>query len=365
MDDVDSGRGVSAALGFADTASSAALRLKLFPWFRFFRDGWGNMSDFYESQSKFEEWAKSYHAGTFPLPSVTLEPANGSGVCNIQRGHFETPFANMLPEECSKCTFELITPRSQHTWACMVHFPGTGDQSYAYRRHSLAVPLAKEGVASILVTAPFYGDRRPRAQWMHYVSTVERFAKQSGSLIMEGLTLLDWARSRFPAATLGVTGLSWGGSMTIAVGFHAKKHSLAIVPCLPSASPEVIVTGALRNEIDLKCLAAERPGTDPAEQLREFLRSFGFHDSQRMAASLPDCGGKKAVLQISAAHDTFVPPSHGREAFEHVSTLDSAAELKWISGGHFSSFATARWRMPAEMVRALRRVTPVQPMSRL
>lgn len=42
--------------------------------------------------------------------------------------------------------------------------PGTGEHGYLHRRSSIALPLARMGIATLILEGPFYGKRKPEDQ---------------------------------------------------------------------------------------------------------------------------------------------------------------------------------------------------------
>lgn len=82
----------------------------------------------------------------------------------------------MLPEESHTAYVQLVVPKSWDAphadgaphWAkhrpVTVVLAGTGEQRFQRRRHFLAYPLARAGVASLILESPFYGARKPPNQ---------------------------------------------------------------------------------------------------------------------------------------------------------------------------------------------------------
>jgi len=356
-------------LGLADSAYAVSTHFKAFPSLQFFGSGWGDMTKIEEFRQSFDVWQRDYQLKSY-VPEVTLGVKNGTLSGFEQHGTFHGVLSHYLDSANRSCNFELLTPAVGPIWACVIILPGTGDQTFLFRKHAIAASLVKEGVACILPMPPFYGSRRPKDQWFHYITTFSDFVLQSGGLISECMQLLDWANHQFDGAVLGVSGLSWGGAMTACLGFLARKHSLAIVPCLPSASAQILVTGALRNEVALGKLANEL-GEDPTvaeRRLLEEMAKTNLKESHDVAASFTGPTGIKAVCQVSAMHDAFVPPKDGIEAFSILRWLDSRARLEWIPGGHASAFAAARWLFPDRILNTLSRISSghLQPLrSRL
>ena len=347
---------VGRACGLLDAALGLGAHLKPFTQHRFFTSGWGDLQTVQDGRALLDSFMLEYAQG-IGSPTMSMGPENivlgGLGVCS--RGQFPSPWACYLPEESKLCEFELLVPKDQQPWACVVQFPGTADQSYFYRKMMLAAPLLQEGVASVLITPAYYGGRRPKAQNLHYVDKVTDFCHQNASLLLEALQVLDWLRMKFPRAHLGCTGISWGGAMASCMGFLARRHDLAVVPCLPAANPEVLISGALRGEVALDCLEGDGLHAKEAEDLlRGLLCAMSTEDLQQM--DIPGSVGRKVVLQVSAFYDTFVDKDASQLCFRTLRHLDSKAQLRWVASGHASSHVVARWLFTKSILTGLRRL---------
>ena len=347
---------VGQVCGLLDQALGFAAHLKPLAQHRFFTNGWGDLQEVQDGRAILDSFLLEYAQG-IAVPTMSLDPEyevfGGSSLCC--RGRFPSPLACFLPEESKLCEFELLVPKDRQPWACIVQFPGTADQSYLFRKMMLAAPLLREGVASVLMTPAYYGVRRPRNQTLHYIDKVSDFCHQSESLLLEACQVLDWLQMKFPQAQLGCTGISWGGAMASCMGFLAQRHDLAVVPCLPSANPEVLISGALRGEVALDRLAGNGLEKHEAEGLlRGVLCAMSTSELQQM--EIPGPVGKKVVLQVSALYDTFVDKDASRLAFRTLRHLDSKAQLRWVAGGHASSHVVARCLFTRSILTGLRRL---------
>mmetsp|Transcript_43725 Transcript_43725/g.81577 ORF Transcript_43725/g.81577 Transcript_43725/m.81577 type:complete len:383 (+) Transcript_43725:42-1190(+) len=348
---------VGRACGLLDMALGFAAHLKPLAQHRFFTKGWGDLQILQDGRLFMDDFVADYQKGVSP-PKVALGPERsvfqGSGVCC--RGTFPSPLASYLPEESKLCEFELLQPKNRQPWACVIQFPGTADQSYLFRKLTVASPLLQQGVASVLITPAFYGNRRPKQQILHYIDKVSDFCLQSEAVLLEALQVLDWLKMKFPNACLGCTGISWGGAMASCMGFLAQRHDLAVLPCLPSANPEVLITGALRGEVALDCLAAGGLQVNEAESLlRGVLCAMSTETLQQM--EIPGPVGHKVVLQVSAFYDTFVDKQASKLVFRSLRHLDSGAQLSWVASGHASSHAAGRFLFAAPVLSGLHRLS--------
>lgn len=132
-------------------------------------------------------------------------------------GSFQSPLAGYLPIESREAKFELCLPEAPR--AVVLLFSGIGDQSRMFRRIMLARSLLQKRIGVLLITPPCYGERKPKDQWLHFLSSVESLLMQSMALNAETLVLLEWLRLFLPTTVLlGVCGLSWGGTMAACAG---------------------------------------------------------------------------------------------------------------------------------------------------
>ena len=113
------------------------------------------------------------------MPCVSLAPAvpvglGGDGMDGAD-GSFPTTCTvpGFLPPESLTARFQLVTPRLWRAAAggggggsrpVVVLLPGTGEHGFLRRRHLISRPLARAGIASLILEGPYYGPRRPRAQ---------------------------------------------------------------------------------------------------------------------------------------------------------------------------------------------------------
>merc|ERR1712217_1000806 len=160
--------------------------------------------------------------------------------------------------------------------------------------------------------------------------------------------------------------MSWGGGMAGCIACIARGYDLAVVPCLTSAGPDVLVKGALRCELAFDQLLQ---GDSTIEQTEDELLSFlgDIKPStliEMAAASAPGDLGIKVLIQVQAAHDGFVPAASGLDNFNQLRVLDDNAELVWVPGGHVSSFAAARGVALKHIIAAFKRLDTSLQQSR-
>lgn len=132
---------------------------------------------------------------------------------SLWEGHFLSPVQdNTLPPESLRARCQMIVPRDHDSPAAglsspaWIHLAGTGDQGFSMRR-SLALPLAREGTASLILESPFYGQRRPSTQRGPKLRHVTDLLSLGNATIEESLALLRWLKSS-NYGPLGVCGFS-------------------------------------------------------------------------------------------------------------------------------------------------------------
>ncbi|CAJ1406075.1 unnamed protein product [Effrenium voratum] len=347
-------RALGLGCGLVDQALGRLSLWKPFSSARFFAEGWGPLQELQDGRERLEALISELQARPAP-PDVLLGPEQQVPGGTLRQGSFRSSFAEHLPQESHLCHFELLAPKDP--WAVVLHFPGTADQSYGFRKWALAKPLLQQGVASLLMMPPFYGPRRPKTQQLHYIRTVVEFCQQSSALLLEAVQLLDWLSATWPSAKLATCGISWGGAMASALGILAKRHDLAVIPLLASASPEVLISGALRGEVAFSQLSQDGLDLKEAESmLRGLLLANSTAELHRFMAELPGRRGTKVVTQVSAFHDAFVDRDASRLAFGIMQELDPNAELQWVTGGHASSHVAARYLFLGSVISALERL---------
>ena len=92
-----------------------------------------------------------------------------------------------------------------------------------------------QGVVGILVTAPFYGPRRPAGQSGWFLREVRDAFVQAWAVALEATALLHWARLRW-SVPLATTGVSYGAAMA-ALTSKLYPGPLAVVPFMGCSGP--------------------------------------------------------------------------------------------------------------------------------
>lgn len=140
---------------------------------RMFRGGFGQYSSA-EAMALFDEGGLSAFRDISVDMDEKEEPRSTPEI-EIRRGRFKSPLSGLFPpfKALDTAYIEVVKPAQESKIkAVMVLFPATGDQGFEYRRERFAMPLAKQGIASVSLMIPYYGARKPMEQHEHYLRTV-------------------------------------------------------------------------------------------------------------------------------------------------------------------------------------------------
>jgi hypothetical protein len=352
-------------LGLLDQACGVSFYFKkiLHPSFRHWTEGWGELDqmeglyvDAKEANQRHAQGPEAY------APTVEVQdwPDNAHRRCAGGRvfvGSLPSPLGTHLPPECATVPFEAVFP-DREPWAIVVLCCGTADETFIYRRKVLAEPLVAHGVACLIPMMPFYGPRRRTGQHLFYLKSFSDLITQCVAGCSENIALLDWARVQYPNALLGVAGMSHGAGATVATACYAH-HDLAVIPLLIPTSPAVLATGSLQNELAFDALGPidEDVRSVIVDTLEKEVSPFAKDAQLRSTLGEPPHTFTRCVTAAAAANDGFVLPEWSKLAYSLVQeNLDPRAELKWVPGGHCSSFLGARWLFIDIILQGLRRL---------
>jgi len=148
---------------------------------------------------------------------------------------FVSPQKNILPVESRVAHFKMILPENANrSTPVVLHMPGTGDIGFKRREVFLAIPLAKQGIGSIILESPYYGLRKPHDQEGMYIQEASDLFKMVHANFEEGRAIVEYFKDHFD--TIGITGFSMGGQTSIMIGLnHASVK--ALIPCVAPHSP--------------------------------------------------------------------------------------------------------------------------------
>jgi pimeloyl-ACP methyl ester carboxylesterase len=277
---------------------------------RFFPHGFGDLKhiDMHAGVELFSSWPPPHFQDVTASLKWTKEKEgtiSDTGY-KIYRGEFRTPCQgsvyDALPPECRNVQALFIQPDHPSEGApAVVHLAATGDHGFS-RRAALSLPLvAQNGIASVILESPFYGQRKPQGQTgakLHHVSDLLLLGRAT---IEEALFLLHWL-SNSPqggvhgSTKLGISGLSMGGVHASMVA-SLYPNPLALTPLLaPRSAAAAYCHGALHHATawDDLSLDSENRRREIGEAIEAAARA-----NERLAAAR----GRAAVAAEEAAND--------------------------------------------------------------
>ncbi|PKA62898.1 hypothetical protein AXF42_Ash018892 [Apostasia shenzhenica] len=317
--------------------SACIHRTKLSP--PFFSRGWGG--------SKLE-LLESMVKQLFPGAASQNRPPNlvhpiwkqlweSKNAC-LKEGVFRTPcdeqLVHALPPESHIGRVALLTPKFMppQKMACVLHLAGTGDHTYE-RRLRLGGPLLKENIATMVLESPFYGNRRPTLQQGSKLLCVSDLLLLGRATVEEARSLLQWLDVEGGFGKTGICGLSMGGVHAAMVGsLHPKP--IATLPFLaPHSAVVAFCEGVLKHATAWEALrkdVAEKAGIT-LEEVEERLRSvLSLTDVTRF----PIPKNPEAVILVAATNDGYIP----KHSVLELQKAWPGSEVRWVNGGHVSSF---------------------------
>ncbi|XP_047334656.1 protein ABHD18 [Impatiens glandulifera] len=257
----------------------------------------------------------------------------------LREGVFRTPcddqLLSALPHESHIARVAFLSPKCvpPQNMACVVHLAGTGDHTFE-RRLRLGGPLIKENIATMVLESPFYGQRRPMLQRGAKLLCVSDLLLLGRVTIEEARSLLHWLDFEAGFGKMGICGLSMGGVHAAMVG---SLHPTPIAT-LPFLSPHSAVVAfcegilkygtawdALRDDLGLEKTEIT------LEEVRERMRNvLSLTDVTRF----PIPKNPDAVILVAATDDGYIP-KHSVLEFQRAWP---GSEVRWVTGGHVSSF---------------------------
>ncbi|KAF3321390.1 hypothetical protein FCM35_KLT14643 [Carex littledalei] len=261
----------------------------------------------------------------------------------LKEGSFATTceeeLVRALPPECRTARVAFLVPKSvpAEKMACVVHLAGTGDHTFE-RRLKLGAPLLKQNIATMVLESPYYGNRRPSMQPGSKLLCVSDLLLLGKATIDESRSLLHWLEAEAGVSTTGICGLSMGGVHAAMVGaLHPTPiatlpflapHS-AVVPFCEGLYQHVTAWDALKE--DASHPIAKCNGEVTLEQVKEKLRSvLALTD----VTKFPVPKNPNAVIFVSATDDGYIP----KHSVLELQKAWPGSEVRWVTGGHVSSF---------------------------
>eukprot|EP00899_Mesostigma_viride_P023631 jgi/Mesvir1/4452/Mv06957-RA.1 len=211
---------------------------------------------------------------------------------------------------------------------CVVQLAGTGDHGFA-RRLRLGNRLIQNGIASVILESPFYGSRRPKTQFGAKLLCVSDLLALGRATIDEAIALLHWLLRERSYDQVGICGLSMGGVHSALVAC-VSSVPMAVVPLLPAHSAEpVFCEGLLSKALAWEALKKEINGSK--EEAIARMRAVMMHTD---VTRLPRPARPDAAIIVAATDDCYIP----KYSVTALSDAWAGCEVRWVKGGHVSSF---------------------------
>lgn len=210
----------------------------------------------------------------------------------------------------------------------VLHFAATGDEGYGRRARFHAIPLARQGIASVVLENAYYGSRRvhpegPPVRQVLELLQMSRAAQMEGAALLEALRVAGFRQ-------LATAGVSMGGYIALSTALHAKRP-VATAALIPSHSAEpVYAEGVLRKACDWKTLAQTPAGYEACDPLKLLRRLFALADMRHHPR--PQYSAFASI--IAGSRDAYIP----EYSSEILRELWPQAEFRWIGQGHVGGF---------------------------
>jgi pimeloyl-ACP methyl ester carboxylesterase len=315
-----------------DSISAKALT-RTPPHRRVFRDGWGDPGVL--------EWYSSI-VGNVPSDIPDIDLVEGSPVLSkgltVSDLRFQSP-ALHLPDASQPARARLITPDREPQRICLL-MAAWNEHGYGART-KLARLLAAEGIATVILENPMYGDRRTDPGDSRPLGTVSDFAVMGRAAVVEGRALL--AHFHRQGLHTGVGGFSMGGNIAAFVGATVPfPTAIAVVSASHSPSPPFL-QGAISRAVAFEALGGDTPET--RQRLHQFMLSASVLDYEPREHT-------RAAVLLAGTIDGIVPTSAVQALHRHW----PGSRLEWVHAGHATLLWLNKDRMAAATVDAFNRV---------
>ncbi|RID71466.1 hypothetical protein BRARA_C03403 [Brassica rapa] len=245
------------------------------------------------------------------------------------------PLTAALPPESRTARVAWLVPKDvpPQKMSCVVHLAGTGDHTYD-RRLRLGGPLVKQNIATMVLESPFYGRRRPFLQRGARLLCVSDLLLLGRATIEESRSLIHWLDVEEGFGKMGVCGLSMGGVHASMVG-SLHPTPVATLPFLsPHSAVVAFCEGILKYGTAWEALREELAAqkiTMTLDEVRERMRSvLSLTDVTRF----PVPKNPEAVIFVAATDDGYIP----KHSVLELQKAWPGSEVRWVRGGHVSSF---------------------------
>lgn len=336
---------------------------------KFFSKGWGDLESCYLEQDALLEDLAKPNNGTqkkyrLENEDITWTMQSQDRKVKIQQGQFRSPLADFLPEESKMAHFLLVEPSSrdnddsnEDNKVFVIMLPATGEMGKGTRL-ALARTLAAEyGWSSIILTAAYYGQRKPSGQTLFFLATVRDLLFQARSIFQEGAMLVSYFQNEYSKHTktkptknkVCVTGFSFGAAMaantcTLATRMGADGKRLGCAAYVGCASPIVLADGVLQTSIDWKALRSIKDEKREEEYLTKAQeRLYNELNKTQLTLLTNGTGSGRAdnavavIKGMAMKHDAFISPSYALELQKQLLPVTEPSNppvWEWLWGGH-------------------------------
>ena len=284
----------------------------------------------------------------------------------VRRGKFASPVAEALPKESKECFFYHVIPKqtqpeNQKTTVLMM--PATGEMGKGTRLRMARQLAQSHGYASVIVTAPYYGIRKPKAQTMWFLDTVYDLLLQSQAIIQEAVALAHFVVSQDVDGNdhpqphrICFSGFSWGGAMSIMSSVVAAAMGIPQVACaayVGSPSPSNLIDGLIKASLDMEAVGGE------SKIYQELLKT---HLKTLTKEFKPDTPQVESMVAVNMSHDNIIRAKFAAGLHDDLRECcggkDDASKNKkvvtrWLPGGHVSAAMMRPWLHPKYIVQAV------------
>mmetsp|Transcript_19496 Transcript_19496/g.46216 ORF Transcript_19496/g.46216 Transcript_19496/m.46216 type:complete len:290 (+) Transcript_19496:259-1128(+) len=260
-----------------------------------------------------------------------------------------------LPKESMYSKFLLVEPLKKDKEASKTNngkpkvyvlmLPATGEMGASVRLNMAKTLAIEHGYSSVILTAPYYGERKPKNQTLFFLSSVRDILIQAQGIIEESAAVAVFLLKQSPNNTVLFTGFSFGAAMSsIACSFALKAgmdgSRLGAALYVGCASPCVLSDGVLEDGIAWEALRGRRGGEEPtaSNESHKTTRKVLFEElyKTQLENIKPPEGNDAAIVQgNSMEHDHFIKVKYAREFEQQVqATSQQDYQVEWLPGGH-------------------------------
>lgn len=252
-----------------------------------------------------------------------LEPEKIVG--GIARSKLRFPSPVKTPhEENNTVHTEFFHPRGDGPFPCVITLHIAGGDFELSRFTSNA--LAQQGIASVFVKMPYYGERRPPNKRIRMLEPdVDVASEAMRQVVLDLRRLCDWIESRpeLDPTKIGVLGISLG-SITGALSSAIEPRISHACLIMGGAKLEEVVWASVEGEARSYRQLWEKSG-GTKESLGKLMAPFDPYTYRDRLAH-------RIVFMINATEDTSIP----RVATKALWEATGGQEIVWYPCGHYT-----------------------------